>query len=226
MKLQCPQCETELPADKMDINSNEAVCPRCGERSSISELLGKKPEAVATAEIPEGFDLRQPPPGVRYENDVLGWQITATIRSWTGYFIAIFTVVFALSTLVIFFGLESAEGDSEYAQIFLGIPFVIATLFLAGSAVLLLFGKTVIHSDAMDQDIGLVFFGVGPLGWKSRFRWSEVKRIEETDSGAEMNDKPMKQITLFCDRGDVHFGTLLSAERRRYILFALRQLVG
>ena len=76
-----------------------------------------------------------------------------------------------------------------------GLMFLLGTFLFGSLAVLTVIGRTVVRSDEMDHDAGSVFLGVGPVGFTSRFRWSEVIGIEETLS-SNNKGKPSKQITL------------------------------
>lgn len=227
MKLRCPSCEFELPARQMNVEANIAVCERCDEAFAISELLGMKPQVfrnAGIAHVPDSFDINQPPSGVRYDNYGMGWRIVSTTRSAIAFFLVPFMMVWSGFSLGGIYGSQIAKGEFDLTLSLFGIPFVLGTLLFGSFAVLSVIGRTVIRSDDMDHDAGSVFLGIGPLGWTTRFRWSEVIGIEESYA-SRRNGNQSKQITLKRDMGDIQFGSMLSEKRRRYVLHALRQLV-
>lgn len=225
MKLTCPSCDTRLRFHKMDIDADEAVCSKCGERSSISEQLGHEAPVRQTMVVPDSFDLRQAPSGVSFENEGLGWRITATIRSGIGYFLFLFAIIFGIAAVLIVLVPQINAGKFDLMESLFGIPFVGASLLMGTISLFLLFGETKVEADQRDPDVGRIFVGLGSLGWSRNVRWSEVTQIEETDSGGTVNDRPIMQITLHRDQGDIHFGALLSKPRLHYVMYALTQLV-
>lgn len=211
----------------MNVEANIAVCERCDEAFVISELLGYKPpmfQNVGIAHVPDSFNINQPPSGVRYDNYGMGWRIASTTRSAIAFFLVPFMMVWAGGSLGGIYGSQIAKGEFDLTMSLFGIPFVLGTLLFGSFALLSVIGRTVIRSDEMDHDAGSVFLGIGPLGWTSRFRWSEVIGIEESYAN-NSNGNHSKQITLKRDMGDIHFGSMLTERRRRYVLHALRQLV-
>jgi hypothetical protein len=73
-------------------------------------------------------------------------------------------------------------------------------------------------------DDGIIFSGVGPIGRRKRFRWSEVRDMRLTRFG-ESNGKAQYRITLDAEKL-IHFGTMLKEERQQFLLAALRQMRG
>lgn len=225
MKLKCPNCDLPLPARQMNVAADVAVCRECDEAFNISTLLGTEPGTIRNAgwvtDVPDSFDIQQVPPGVRYENYGMGWRIAATTRSAAAFFLVPFMCVWSGFSLGGIYGTQIVNGKFELMQSLFGIPFLLGTLIFGSFALLSVVGRTVIRSDEMDHDAGSIFLGIGPFGWTSRFRWSEVLRVEEGSSGNNA-----KQLTLVRDKGDIHFGSMLSEQRRRYVLHALRQLLS
>ncbi len=225
MKLICPNCDTQLLFNRMNIDANEATCSHCGQRTSISDLLVDEQPSGQTVIVPDSFDINQPPSGVSYQRDGMGWRITATTRHGTGYFLMVFAVVTLIFACGVIYGPQLAAGKFDLKESLLGILFIVISLVIMAVGLLLIFGRTVVETDEREPDVGRLFVGLGPFGWARQVQWSEVTRIEETDSGGTVNDQPVRQITLYRSEGDVHFGALLKDPRRRYVLHALQQLV-
>lgn len=229
MKLKCPNCDIYLPARQMNVEADVAVCRECDEAFKISTLLGTEPVTIRNAgwvtDAPDSFDIHQPPSGASYENNGMGWRIKSTTRNAAAFFLVPFMCVWSGFSLGGIYGTQIANGKFELMQSLFGIPFVLGTLLFGSFALLSVAGRTVIRSDEMDHDAGSIFLGVGPIGWTTRFRWSDVLRIEEGYASGN-NGNNSKQLTLVRDQGDIHFGSMLSEQRRRYVLHALRQLTS
>lgn len=229
MKLKCPNCDVYLSTRQMNVDNDLAICHDCNEAFKISRLLEPQPEpevyenAGWVSDAGESFNVNDPPFGVSYDNYGMGWRIASTTRNASAFFLVPFMCVWSGFSLGGIYGSQIAEGKFDPIRSLFGIPFVLGTLLFGSFAVLSVIGRTVIKTDEMDHDAGSIFLGVGPLGWTTRFRWSEVRRIDETLSSGKNRSK---RITLYRDNGDINFGSMLSDKRRRYIIFALRQLVG
>jgi len=229
LKLKCPNCDLYLSTRQMNVDNDLAICHDCNEAFKISALLEPQPEpevyrnAGWVSEPHESFRIDDPPSGVSYENYGMGWRIAATTRSASAFFLVPFMCVWSGFSLGGIYGSQIAEGKFDLFRSLFGIPFILGTLLFGSFAVLSVIGQAVIRTDEMDHDAGSIFLGVGPIGWTSRFRWSEVRRIEETMTSGKNRSK---QITLYRDEGDIHFGSMLTDRRRGYVLHALRQLAG
>ncbi len=229
MKLKCPNCDVDLPARQMNAQADVAVCRECDEAFRISTLLGTEPVTIRNAgwvsNVPDSFDINQPPSGITYDNHGMGWRIASTTRNALAFFMVPFMCVWSGFTLGGIYGTQIVNGKFELMQSLFGIPFLLGTLLFGSIALLSVAGRMVIRSDEMDHDAGSIFLGVGPIGWTTRFRWSDVLRVEEGYASGN-NGNHSKQLTLVRDRGDIHFGSMLSEQRRRYVLHALQQLIS
>lgn len=230
MKLKCPDCDTGIDGRQIDVASNEAICPGCGARYAISQLIGVDGDvarAIREEEsVPATFDIRCPPPGVTYENHGHGWCICASVRSWFSWMmIPAFLFINGINLIVVG-GSQVIEGKFNPIMMLVGVPGFLIGIGVGLFTLIALCGKVIVLSDERDEDAGSVRLGVGPLGMTKRFRWSEVHSVSETESGGESNGRPVMQITLLRDEEDIHFGTLLPDHRRRYVIHALQQLTA
>lgn len=211
----------------MNVDNDLAICHDCNEAFKISALLSPQPEpqvyenAGWVSEDFDSFRIDNPPGGISYENYGMGWRLASTTRSGIAFFLVPFMIVWSGFSLGGIYGSQLFEGKFDPIRSLFGIPFVLGTLLFGSFAVMSVIGRMVIKTDEMNHDNGSIFMGVGPIGWTRRFRWSEVRRIEETISSGKNRSK---QITLMRDQGDINFGGMLSDKRRRYLIFALRQL--
>ena len=81
-------------------------------------------------------------------------------------------------------------------------------------------GKVLVRVQGND---GVVFTGVGPIGWRRRFEWNGVSAVRTTEHtgsrGATSN-----QITLEGKRR-LDFGSGIKTDRLDFMLVALRQML-
>lgn len=226
MKIHCPNCESPIPAAQMNVPADVAVCQRCDEAFSISRIVrGEAEDPVVLGGVADDFDLHQPPRGASFDQQGMGWQLTATLRSGLAFFLVPFMAIWSGGSIGGIYGSQIAKGEFDLALSLFGIPFLLGTIILGSATLMSLLGKIAFSADEMDQDRGRIFVGCGPFGWTRRFRWSEVEAIEESYSSMNSNNQRYRQIMLRCPDKDISTGSMLSDVRRRYLLQALRQLV-
>ncbi|MBA2117175.1 hypothetical protein [Bremerella alba] len=229
MKLKCPNCDIYLSTRQMNVDNDLAICHDCNEAYKISTLLEPQPEVQVyqnagwISDESDSFNIDDPPSGTTYENYGMGWRIAATTRSASAFFLIPFIGAWSGFSMWGLYGTQIQEGEFDLFRTLFGIPFVLGTLLFGSLAVLSVIGRMVVKTDEMDHDAGSVFLGVGPIGSTTRFRWSEVRQIDESLSSGKNRSR---RITLYRDNGDIHFGSMLSNKRRRYVIQALRQLAG
>ena len=94
----------------------------------------------------------------------------------------------------------------------------IASLFLFPAvAALAIWGKTTV---TVNGGVGIVFTGIGPVGWRRRFRWRYVSDIKQTSRTGNYIDVP--QITIF-GKERIDFAAGVPAGRRKFMLSVLCQ---
>lgn len=210
MKITCPSCYIQIPGEQVNVTTDVAFCTPCEQVISVSDVL-------ASGRDLEGCDLAKPPQGVHFEETYDGWKLVTSTRSWA----ALFTVPFAcLWSGMLLGGLYTGEFD----QPLLGIPFLLASLFIGAMAVMTVCGKIVVSTN---YDQGKVFTGVGPIGWTQTFSWASVAKIRKRsyvtcDGYAHSSGWLVEIVGEKSTR--IHFG--LGADRRLYLLNALRSLLN
>ena len=75
----------------------------------------------------------------------------------------------------------------------------------------------------IDGNEGKVFSGIGPLGLSKRFNWPDITEVLEEGKPAQ---NPRQYRIIFEGIRRIAFGSKLSYHRRRYILQALRKMLG
>lgn len=220
-RIACPTCGVPVPSSLVSPVSDRASCPGCG-------AAFKPSEAPRLADPVRPFSVERPPRGVSFEWRAQGFVIRAKTRSPVAFFIVPFTLVwtgFTLSFLYIgplFFG----EGPS-FLTLF-GLPFLAVSIFLTALSGMLLFGHIRISASGFD---GEIFTGIGRFGRRRRFDWSDIAEVREdirVTTTVRDGRRRKSRTAQVCLEGNerILFGSLLSDERRFYVVKALQSLLA
>jgi hypothetical protein len=235
----CSKCRRVIARDDVNVAKDVAYCRDCNTAYRLSELTSEEGPAP-------NFDLRHPPKGTWFVNDRGVIIIGATNRNlvsavgftifalfWNGI-LSIFVLLAIAATLhQLHVPLpewfpdpkmndeEMTVGMTIFLWIFL-TPFIIVGLFMTGVALSSIFGRTEVrisHSQAS------VFTGIGGLGWKRRF---DPSRVQAVRIDRKHHSEGSDTFTILAETREgkqIKFGSLLSQERRQFMLAALRQTV-
>lgn len=197
-----------------------------------------------------GIDPNHPPAGAWYRNDGAGPVIGATHRSpgaaigalavalfWNGI-VSVFVLLALASTLrhlggplpdwflaPNMNGSPMSVGMTIFLWVFL-TPFIAIGLVMIGAFLSALGGRTEVRMHNAD---GVVFTGIGALGWRRRFDASAVKDVRVDDRQWRDSDGDRRRKTCILietrDGKQVRLGSLLTAERRKFVAGALRRVL-
>jgi hypothetical protein len=237
----CSRCGRAIPSEDINVANDVAYCRACNLSHQLSTL-------TSGAELEGDVDFNHPPPGAWYHSDGAGTVIGASNRSigaaigalafaafWNGI-TSIFVLV-ALGSTLRHLGLSlphwfpapdmngspMSVGMTIFLWIFL-LPFITIGLVMIGAFLSSLGGKTEVR---ISNAQGMVFTGVGALGYRRRFDASAVKdvRIDDQqwrDRHGHRRDKTL--IVISTREGkQVKLGSMLQPERRRFVAGALRK---
>ena len=216
MKITCPKCRLLIPASRLNVGTDVAVCEQCNEAFSISAL-------VAAGRVPDTFDVHEPPRGAWFEDAGTGWRIGATTRSVGAFVYVPFMCVWSGFSLGGIYGSQIVNGEFDLVLSLFGIPFVIGSLMLGSLALMAVCGKVVVTTE---NDDGRVFEGVGPIGWTRRFRWESISGVEEDYFGYRNSGNPSMGVISLVGKTRLKFGSMLSEPRRYYLLQCLRRVLA
>jgi hypothetical protein len=238
----CPKCGRTIPGDDINVARDVAYCRKCNLSHTLSALS-------QIDELSANLDLQRPPAGASYTSDGMGTVIRATHRSlgtaigallfglfWNGI-VSVF-VWFAVTatlhnlhvTLPDWFPTPKMNGGVGVGMnIFLWIfltPFMAIGLFLAGTFLSCLFGRTEVR---VTNNQGEIFVGCGPFGYRRRFETAEVKDVRiENSFNWRSNGSAQNRTFIILETRDgkqIKFGTMLSYPRRQFVAAAVRQTV-
>jgi hypothetical protein len=233
----CSKCRQVIPSDDINVAQDVAYCRQCNISYRLSDLTSGND---ASAYV----DLNRPPAGAWYRSDGGGTVIGATNRSLgAAFFMVIFAlgwnsivsmfVVFAIAgTLHILHipapawfpapkmnGGDMGTGSVLFMWLFL-TPFIAVGLMVLSIALSSLFGRTEVK---IENTRGTLFTGVGPVGWKRQFDTTQVKNVRISES-YNRNGNNTAAILLETREGkQFKLGSLLSNERRQFVLGAMQK---
>jgi hypothetical protein len=237
----CSRCGRAIPSEDINVANDVAYCRACNLSHQLSTL-------TAGTELDSDTNLNNPPPGAWYHSDGAGTVIGASNRSigaafgalafaafWNG--ITSIFVLIALGSTLRHLGLSlphwfpapdmngrpMSVGMTIFLWIFL-LPFITIGLVMIGAFLSSLGGKTEVR---MNNAQGIVFTGVGALGYRRRFDASAVKDVRIDDRQWRDSDGGRRSKTLIVietrEGKQVKLGSMLQPERRRFVAGALRK---
>ena len=239
----CPKCKQVIPSDDVNVANDLAYCRACNLSHPLSAL-------TRGAELDENLDLVNPPAGAWQTNDGMGCVIGATHRSigtaigtlvfglfWNGI-LSVFLCVALAGTLrnlglplPHWFPAPDINGSpmSVGMTIFLWLfltPFILVGLFMIGAFLSCIAGRTEIR---INNSEGVVFTGIGALGYRRRFASSAVKEVRVDTRAWRDNDGDRQRKTFVVietrEGKLVKFGSMLTEERRKFVAGALRRVL-
>lgn len=212
MKLLCPKCQRPFPAEQVNVASDVAFCPPCNEGFALSRLVDGE-----TAGAEPDIDFTQPPTGITYEPQPDGVILTASTRSWQALILILFACVCSGFSLVGLYGSQSKSGTFSWFPRLFSVVSLLGTVWLLHDTVLRIFGMVRL---TIRGDEGEIFTGYFDLGRRRSFRIPDVRRVrEETSSDGESSSTAL----VIEGKQELRFGSDLNAERRRFVLGALRK---
>jgi len=177
---------------------------------------------VARGQVPDDFDIYDPPRGAWFEDTGMGWRVGATTRSPMALFLVPFMCVWSGLSLGGIYGEQVIDGEFDLVRSLIGIPFFLGTLAFGSIALMTVCGKVEVAADGED---GHVFEGVGPIGWTRRFSWTSISGVEEACLGYHQPGNSGMVISLV-GKTRLKFGGMLSDARRYYLLQCLRKFLA
>jgi hypothetical protein len=215
--MNCPNCGSPLSASDINIEKDIAKCSQCNEVFVVSDTLlnNNPPKSDAS-----NFDLDAVPKGAWFTTDFHNTMIGATTRSAIAFFLVPFMLVWSGGALGGIYGSQIYTGEFDLTMSLFGIPFIIGAIIFWSLTLMAVWGKVEV---TFDKTGGQVFTGLGKIGIKKDFLWSEVDRIVESNYNFKYPGSRGFQIVME-GKKRITFGTGLSEERRYYIFMALNKV--
>ncbi|MEX0718821.1 MAG: hypothetical protein WD066_19670 [Planctomycetaceae bacterium] len=89
MNVLCPHCRQPVPAEKVNVATDLAMCPACADVFKVSESVD--------LDSIDDRTLENSPPGTWYAEEVGGFSVGATTRSLIALFLIPFACVWSVT---------------------------------------------------------------------------------------------------------------------------------
>jgi hypothetical protein len=213
VKITCPECAKEIPLADTNPSTDVALCRACEKNFSFADLANDAEEL--------SVDLTRPPAGTWVRELGGGFEVGTTTRNASAFFLVPFTAIWSGGSLGGIYGSQIYKGHFDWKISLFGIPFLLGSMFLIPAALMAVCGKIIVRGAG---DTVSISTGIGPLCFTRRFRWSEIKRVHETLSKWQQNNRNMPLIELVREGKPIGFGSQLSEPRRKFLLAMLKSL--
>ena len=204
MEVSCSKCKRKIAPENINVVKDVAYCMNCENLFSLSTLLESTPS--------KNFDVRSPVSGTWIDDRGHNWAVSGSHRSWLALLIVPFTLFWSGMSLSGIYGTQIVAGEFDPGKSLFGLPFLVGSVVLITVCLMSLFGRTLV---SVENGKGLVFIGVGSIGWYRRFDWGLIDRITEISTGQ------YKHISLEGSKR-LNFGWGLNANKQYYIANFLR----
>jgi len=209
MKYNCPACSTEFHPENINIQTDLALCKNCGQIARLLELVDTDFQKR---------DLQAPPKGAWYRQTLTETVFGATTRHPSAFFIVPFMCVWSGFSLGGIYGSQIAHGKFNPFMSLFGLPFLVGSIALGSAAIMAVCGKVEVR---LRGRLGIIFVGVGTLGWKRSFNLNDVARISE-DGWTVTYPGSAGGSILLEGKTRLRFATNVSEARRHFLLSALK----
>lgn len=209
MKLICPTCAQPFATENINLHTDLALCTGCNHVTRPSEL--------ADADF-DRAELSRPPQGAWFRPTMHETVIGATTRHLSAFLLVPFTCVWAGGALGGIYGMQIKNGQFSLLLSLFGLPFLAGSIALITMALMSIAGKVEVR---LRGQAGVIFVGVGPLGWKRAFNLSDVESITEEGSAVNYPGGTNGSIVLR-GRTRLRFATNLTEARRHFMAQTLK----
>jgi hypothetical protein len=211
VKILCPRCRSEIPLDDVNVSKDLALCRQCGQTWSYADLNeDNKASNFVPSSAPGGTWCEETGPGT--------FMVGSTTRSALAFFLVPFMCAWSGLSLGGIYGTQFTKGHFNLRESLIGIPFILGTLLFGSIAVMSVCGKVTV---SLAGDDGVIFTGVGPIGWRRRFNWRKVTSIRRTEKIGNRGST-YEQITFEGEKR-LNFAAGVKTERLDFMLAVLRK---
>ena len=209
----CLHCGSLLAADDVNASEETALCRKCHRSFRCSELVD--------TEFLASFDPANIPAGTSFEMREDGFVAEATTKSAKAWYLIPCTFLALFVVLEGIYGTQFRAGKLDWAKSLVGILFIPGTMSLCWDAVMSAFGRVIITRNGEE---GWAFHGVGRLGRTWRFRWEDVVSVEQALRRGKKGlvTHFIRVVLRTPTRAPFEFGSLLSVERKRFVISVMR----
>ncbi len=226
----CPDCNAPIPDTDANESEGVALCRGCETLHAIDSLgeWGDLP-------VPVGVLKDEPPSGCWMSDDGVEMRVGISTRSasFGGFFVffaAFWNTVTGVFVVQAVSGLHKGlthpgAGASLGSSVFLAIFLVPFVLVGGVTGVLALVGTLGNVEVSIRGAQGMVFTGIGTIGWRRRFDATRVTDVRIVDSGARSNEKIVHAVCIDADR-TIKLASMATPARRDWLAGALKTILA
>jgi hypothetical protein len=175
------------------------------------------------AYVPEDFTKPSPPIATIMSREMWcqetgprAFEVGISRRSWWRCLLALaIFLIYAISQDE-FYGVYVRSHHNSYVLVRF-LQWIATLVIFPAMAAMEIWGKTTV---TVNGGVGIVFTGIGPIGWRRRFRWRYVSDIVQTSRIGNYINVP--QISIFANER-IDFAAGVKASRRKFMLAVLCQ---
>jgi hypothetical protein len=212
--MNCPNCNSEIQDEFINIQSDIAQCTGCKLVFKISENI--------SSEVDNNFDMKSPPEGTWISRDMDKLTIGATTRSPVAFFMVPFMLIWSGGSIGGIYGSQLISGEFDPFMSLFGIPFLIGSVIFWGLTLMAIWGKVEL---TLDKNGGKVFTGLGTIGVSKQFKWDEVSSITEKQSMYNYPGSYGESLILEGKRR-ISFGMGVKSSRRYYLYKSMKIILA
>ena len=211
--MKCPNCNTEISNEQINIQKDIAQCIKCNNVFKISENITHSEYF---------FDLENTPKGTWYNYDGRATVIGATTRSPIAFFLVPFMIIWTGGSIGGIYGSQIANGEFNLFMSLFGIPFIIGSIIFWSIALMAIWGKVEI---TFDKYGGKIFTGIDDFGITQKFNWNDISEIREVENVFYNSNRNGGKICLE-GKKRISFASGINDERRYYLFNALKSALS
>lgn len=221
----CPDCNAPIPDADANESEGVALCRGCESLHAIDSLgeWGDLP-------VPVGVLKDEPPSGCWMSDDGVECRVGIRARSASfGGFMAFFAALWNAG--IVFFALQAAKvlatrpsGASRTPAVVLAIflvPFVLVGVAIGVFALIGILGNVEV---TIRGRRGVVFTGLGTIGWRRRFDATRVTGVRIVTSSAE-SERVIHAVCIDADR-TIKLASMATPARRDWFAGALKTILA
>lgn len=225
----CPACNVLIDVEDVNVAKDVALCRACQKVFSFAGLSKR----TAGAEL-DAVDLSTPPRGMRLVQNATEVALIMSTRSLgMALFLVPFTAVWSGGSLTGIYGSQIRSGQFNIGLSLFGLPFLAGTMLLIPLTMMCVCGHMKI---SIRGDEGEVFTGVSFIGWRRRFRASEITDVyveasKPDDEGDRtwavvLERQNLERQHLERQTKAIRLMASSKAERRNFVAAVLRAWLG
>lgn len=188
MTIHCPECGLPILPTEITPAGDLAYCRLCERTSTVEACRAAKPLAQRSS-APEA-----PPKGLALTEDLVGFRVELSTRSWIALFLWPFLLVWSGGSLGGIYGMQIKSGQFSWIATLFGLPFLAGSVFLFSITFMATFGRVIVES-GQDGRLRIRKGGLG-LYWTKSAPWLDVVSAEVEENTSRR--KGCYQTTYSC----------------------------